>query len=771
MFLYDLIPQALNFIQGPDDGLDKINKSIQLYLTNLITTVSKDVNDHRVSGIQNYNKKASAAYPSIISQLIITSTGIVNIGIIPELIEFFFNEKTILPFQVRIVSVLNELQKSAELRTKLQSIKKASSPEARSNRWIRIIFGLPQNHQVTDALARQAVMSALLSHPRQISKALSCFATHLKIAVLTDNLLQSCEDFKELIQTDSISRMSDGKMKTFHPIMRMHLDVTYSINLHLSGKIINPKINKDEEEVCTSLYLWQDPGIVAACKAIGIQDIPEAVLESAIDLITKISSQISITERKIDVLSLLNNIVKMNTMKVSLEVRKAVRLMQFESAICAFASETQNMLLSLWENTIAGMAEAKDDALIKKVAMQGIYQAINEKIKLMKQLSPTRKQILREAIQNEIINRIHYLYDPSLGSEKRKYTGGFVLFDCNHSSQFAEWSRVDTGTLFIKFIIDIIDSSSEKAALVAEVTQELCEHIGSPQFLKRCIELHDTKDKEFLHTTTKFDFNKSTPWTTFGGNEPRKVLDVYQQDKEKSKRHRLSAKQPLDLCVSIIKTAKGLPLEVQEGIIKDPRKSLLLEAPEHALNLKLGHPSLMSAWQTKLSALIWLERTIVKPGLEIARSPTTDEIIYKIVKFTCDKIIPEKDRKSFLEVARKINTDLSIMNYRKSLLSVVETLRHHSKETYPVASTVSRSIDQALCQTALPASLKAKLKESTLIFADTNWQDDFNHDLLFGCFINPGSGNIELWQISSDFNSFNLLKRKEWFSSDWNVVL
>jgi hypothetical protein len=82
---------------------------------------------------------------------------------------------------------------------------------------------------------------------------------------------------------------------------------------------------------------------------------------------------------------------------------------------------------------------------------------------------------------------------------------------------------------------------------------------------------------------------------------------------------------------------------------------------------------------------------------------------------------------------------------------------------------LSREIDTALCQ-SLSVDLKAKLEHSAVHFGDTNWYQGI-HDLHFCFLINPGTGQLELFESYSDGTHLKALDQKDWLiNQKWGIT-
>ena len=103
-----------------------------------------------------------------------------------------------------------------------------------------------------------------------------------------------------------------------------------------------------------------------------------------------------------------------------------------------------------------------------------------------------------------------------------------------------------------------------------------------------------------------------------------------------------------------------------------------------------------------------------------------------------------------------INNMFTIKQFRKYLL----------KSTSPLTPETKLEVDKLIVET-LPHDLKEKLNKTIIHFADTNLHSGMN-DIHFCFIVNPGTGKIEVWQITDDNSKImpldqNLIvKNKTW---------
>src|SRR5690606_8301224 len=106
--------------------------------------------------------------PIRIAQLIVSNSGRVNVGILPQIVETFLkNKEQPINYEINIAYVLHMLSTSPELRYKLIRLMPSPAKTAPSNVVVRTTLELTLDDPITPVAVRRTAVSALLSHLRQ----------------------------------------------------------------------------------------------------------------------------------------------------------------------------------------------------------------------------------------------------------------------------------------------------------------------------------------------------------------------------------------------------------------------------------------------------------------------------------------------------------------------------------------------------------------------------------------------------------------------------
>lgn len=151
--------------------------------------------------------------------------------------------------------VLQVLEKCAKERTFAKSILKFSLPLCHSyaESLIRASLFLRAEETIEHAHVRRAVLSACLTYLRQSVG--SCFATAPAIVIQTEQLDHLVADLQELLSTGRLKRIFDG--------------VEYPVPMSPSWGIGD--LRKDLLTIARTKSVWKSPGLLAGCRAAGLE--------------------------------------------------------------------------------------------------------------------------------------------------------------------------------------------------------------------------------------------------------------------------------------------------------------------------------------------------------------------------------------------------------------------------------------------------------------------------------------------------------------------
>ncbi len=157
--------------------------------------------------------------------------------------------------QMHLLKVLICLSDSKDAQRILKNIRKPVN-HRHADQIIRETLQLPAHLTITDAHARQAVLSAWMCYLRQ--NVGSCFATAPAIIIHDEQPIQFLNDMNELLSTGRLKRTFGG--------------VEYAVPLSISWGAGNLKKNFqfDPSDAHETTEAWLSPGLIDALESIGI---------------------------------------------------------------------------------------------------------------------------------------------------------------------------------------------------------------------------------------------------------------------------------------------------------------------------------------------------------------------------------------------------------------------------------------------------------------------------------------------------------------------
>ena len=727
---------------------------------------------HRKCNLQDSTRAFATRLSIELGRILITEKGNLNTGILSVLNKKFLTESNMeIAYGKHIAYVLKQLEDSPKLRELINSIQKPSSIHTPSNHLIRIILGLPDNAQVTDMDTKIVALAALFSHLRQ-GQVGSCFATNAAIQMLTSHIDKCLTDFSELLQKSCLTRIINKRPMEFPFLMRMSDEsLDKKIKINIEGKVTNNK---------TSFQIWEAPGVQAACRAVGIHDLQKAVVGALSNLFMKQNIKLPIN---ISIKTLLEQMIINIPSKPSDNINKISSLI--ERAYIAFESETHNPLLRMWENSIAGMAEARESGFLKQAIIQSIIEPIKEKLPTASlQGHRVSWDNFLSQITQALVQRIQLQFNPNiglqgLGADGHSTGGAFELYDRKNSLLPCDWKLVDRATSFQNFISSIVTKVQENLKersqknceiFVVETMKKISNFIVSSQFFKEVVPRYSEANKKYPDILKILDSLSHTPWRDKTGNDSSIVLSTYlERPIIDSQRKLFSPLKGKDLIMGLIDLGKMAPDYIKKSIEKNPQKRFpLITNGLHSFSILLGHPTFTQAWKSNSSTEKWVQDHIIAPGEAIAKSIATKETKENVITYINQTYIPKKDQVKFTTNANLLGKSLTVQQFRNAL---IELIRSMATKAYTKIDSIILDLDAQLCIVALPNNDAKTLRNNIIHFADTNWNDGI-HDVHFCWIFNVGSGLIEMWKRNDNGGSISSLDQKDWIiNKTWECIL
>jgi hypothetical protein len=715
-----------------------------------INVVIEKLRKHYLSHLETHVQSPEIALMTQLSvelaQLLLTQKGAVNFAIIPSLLrEFVDDPDNPKNHEINIVYTFQRLLQSSEVREKIAKITRPETEFSPSNLVIRAVLDLPGSVLPTDLHAQQTALSGLLSHVRQGVDG-SCFATPLVAGLLSSNLELCLSDFSSLLSHGMLTRKVQYATKDFPYLLRMNnKSLNLEITINRQGQILD--LEKDD------IFIWQIPGFIKACDAIGLKDLEvhfKKIIQILFLEVNKYNVTHTITVRK--VLQELSKLVASSKASSNAEFG-----LIFSTAYFAFEGQICNALLGVWENAIAGMAEGDESSMVTSTIINTIMLVLRSKCKNIELIEPIIKDILRQRIQLHYDPMIHHV---SPSKDQHTTEGAFVLYDRGEYAKTTSWIRVDDPNEFKAFISRVIEKakqslSKEQATTHDKLFEELLSYSATSEFLQNILNQYFNKHGKTARKLSQHQKLKYTPWITKSGNNFSKVIQVYfELPSSNSVVFRFEDQR--DLFLQLANFAKRLSVEDKRHYAENPHRCLCARIPGvHAFSLMLGHPSFSQTWMGDCNLENWLDEKVIEPGRKISQSLIDESFRAKLLKFTQEQLIDDDQLTKFKIEAKKIPKVISICDLRNHLVRITN-----------LSSKNLQLLDSYLYQ-SLPDANRKILNETAVHIGDTNWSDGLQ-DLHFCFVVNPGSGKLEIWAVHDDLSGMQSLDQSLWLQ-EWEI--
>lgn len=740
-----------------------VNRRFTKLTDEIKTHVMKLRNLHEQSGIQSPELFLQTHLPYVVAEILVTNDGTINTALIPCLKKPLLSSNSIMnSYQKDMYRVLKLIRKKSSIKEKLEKIKKPESVYSTVNNLIRIQIEKTISDTIDDRDAIVTALTSILSHLRQGPTG-TCFSTHLGIVLLSSHIGQCLEDFQILLEKSKLTRWVNNTEKDFPFLLRMgNYKENYSFTISSNGEILNS---------APPFYLWEAPGILSACRSIQIED-PKTVISTLLQELSKQDSPIELT-----IQSLLSLLADHQVIVKKIKAHEKMRL--FSLANFAFESQTRNGLLSVWENSIAEMAEGKEEGMIIPPLLNAISSPILEFLNTKLPVNYLSKQELLDLsclIEDALLKRIHLHYDPhifnhTIDNTHQSSEGGFILYDTKNTRLPHHWKRIDSTEKFTSFTATLWDHVKEPFAVklaqkideneINKILEQITTYIASDQYLFDAMVTYYPQYRTVQDLIINWKECRYTPWRTLSGNLADKVREVYREDQVPIQKRRLQARNATKLLCNLLKMVKKLSNEERAVYKANPYKKIPVFTSTHAFSLMLGNPKLLNYRKNKLKPLDWIKQSIIFPGEKIISTPVNEEITKKLIQFSAKHLIASEKHQTYLQAADNFTNKQTVPELRNKLIKLAEIL----DESYLKNEDRKEILDHFICS-ILPDSIQEALCRSAIPIADTNWQEGL-HDIYLCIVVNPCSGNVEIMAIDDQATKLKPVKQHWLFNQDW----
>ncbi len=744
--------------------IKKINRLQIIKKLNQIDTIFQDVIQNvrqRLNTIKLIRQKTGLEDPEEgyyvnltkeFAELLFTKKGQINQALVEFLlIEFILKDHKPTNHQ-------NALKRSGmylhlqEIREKIQEIRTPLSGNPIASHLIRLNLNKDPDEPITELDAKKTALAAFLSHLRQ-GPAGSCFATSFAILLLNSHPLFCFNDFISLLKTGKLTRTIENVSRDFPFLLRMnnyHLNVEFFVNRE--GYIHNttPPFH----------HLSEVPGVVAACRAVGITQIKETLNSIILGLFTERFSQ---QTKKISIHFLLKKITDYSILHQP--PSSARRTSPYYLTSFAYESQMSNPLLKAWENSLAEMSEGKDESMIKPSIYYSITTSLRKRICVISpEISPEILSKFMGLIQERLQERIHLHYDPNIQLEEGnclgENKGGFLIYDTEGRTTPFDWKRVDNPDSFQELVCSILLTCNSKFSFLPK----LIKYVSTKDFIDDTLSYYCTDNEEVLARGGSWKQLEYTPWRTICGNVSQRVLEVYLERATPPPTITINSEDLTFFFERIIQFLKELPEEKKALFRKNPFECIPIYTPSHAFTLLAGNHSLVKAMDSELSPIAWLNNQVF-PGKFLAEIPLIESATKEVMK-KAHALIPSDKQREFDEKIQMIPTHLTVGGWYAEFFSIFQEATSLKGD-----KVRKRALQiQTFIYESLPTKTIQKLAEHSVHLADTNWARE-QKDCHLGICIDLISQDLALMYILEDDSLIFPLEQPGMFRSEWQIPL
>ncbi len=768
---HDLIgtSQLLN-IYDPDSSLVAVQTAFEKALQINLNRVKKHQVRHSQAPLQDGAVAENVYKPIVIASMLVTSAGIMNLGLI-DIIEkrFFHMHEGLHQHEKELIHTLDIIKNNPEIQQQLNRDFKPVNPNVASNDIIRVSLKLPHNVLPTKQHAKIAALAAMLSDMRQGDVG-SCFASCVSIWMMGAMKSKVLADFIHILENGKLSRPSSTDQVDFFPVLDIADSSMQSlIEIDRKGKIQPAKG-----------YIWAAPGLFAACRQIGI---PAAEINKTfLDVLAKrfCLQKEPTAFIKVTVEELIDSLIETNDHDNSLNAQQITDLRKL--ALFTYSSETNPPLLRAWESCLAAMAESKNDSHIRQKIRHCVTLTLDSQWPnhLFTGLTNEAKKI-QKVFYKVLDAGIQLRYDeltpfkvPDNGDGHSKTSGAFILHELSHASRSASAKRIQTPDEFRSFILNRLKVTREifdriappgerpKYQQVIKKIRDFINHSDSDyaSFLKNVIRNYHSANKDLIDPLANWKQLEHLPFQDATGDV---IAPVYNKATGLilESPEIVRPKNAEQLLAAFIDFARNHTASNQESKNVPISQRYLAATPQHAFTLTPADPSLCDALKSHLSAQAWIQQFLLAPGKTIANLPLSSEQKEIFINESAKLLLPAELCQAFKAAALSFTpSEDSVHAFSNQLLDLV--LSFKSKSNPEVRSACSTTLTNIYLQNVISQSAAKILQQTIVRIADTNWIDQGARHIYFACFSDPVSNTLQLASVNEEGNELQALDQNEW---------
>lgn len=702
------------------------------------------------TGMFQYDLVRGFHLPKVMAQVLITSSGFLNIGLGDYLQTVLFDKTKTLHYQETIAHAIQLLKEQTSLQNRLLQIQAPATPGYRSETIIRATLNLDPAVPVNNVHAKIVGLAAFFSklHQGPIG---SCFATNVGMEVQIQRPDKFLDDIAALLQNDKLVRTVDGKPRDIAYVLDATNDaLTTAFEVDTEGNIAS------EVNICSS------HSFVNACIQMGIsEESSTSAIQQALATLAGTKSTLKTTPLKI-----IETIARQH-------FRQDI-MTKIDLGKVGFCAIDNSLVLRAWEELIAAMAEMRKHSYVRSQILKSVAGTLESVLKPTSTAEKRVNALFRNTFINTMNEKLDLRYDPSTSVDetskvssdgKSNFDAAFVLF--NEAGK-----EVLTPDDFRNVILEDIEIAGKSCAtrvasdekpLLQRTINKVIEYVKTNAFLQQEIQNFDPDNRKLRDPLANWEQLAGIPWRAQYGDDPMEVLDIYFNQSTPLEPLQFTPQNAQDLMMIVISIAKQLQQKLH--YLDQPiDETFAMESPQHAFEFIPEHPTMAAIVKDPRDARTFVTEYVQKQGR--ISMPLTEDLRQAIITqaANCFKTNAEKER--FYSKVEKINVYDTVNAFIEVILDIIKYL-------LPTALTEhKRNAEYLIRRTVLEHAVRTKsveaLKPFIVHFADTNWNDG-DHNIHF-CFF-PHEGRVYFGTVYDDGTNLQMMDQDEWVNNQqWSIL-
>lgn len=757
------------------NSLKRVQKAFDGELAKLVAGIDARRAQHESVGLQDSTFAVSAQKSKAIAILLSTSTGYLNLGLIEPIKKGFFDTtKPQLQYEKDLIQTLDVLDRSPDLQEQLRHVTKPADAGLISNDLIRISLGLPKDAEVTDVQARFVALAALLGDMRQGDVG-SCFATSISIMMMGALKGKVIADFTEILQQGKLTRKSTTDQTDFVPYLDIgDGSIHKSFEVDSTGKI-----------AYTKSYLWDSPGIINACRQLGIEAFAaEGLIRDIVRKEFALQGLGSSKKLETTVDWLVSKLVdeKFGTGLTPLQKDDISSL-----ALVAFCSETNTPLLRAWESCLASMAEASGNNMVRSRIIEcasSPLAGVLPKSVFTSRISYTARKV-QDVFKKTIDSGIQIRYDEEVAIKAPKTissdghssaSGAFVLHAVKQGERATSAKKVSNPEEFRSFVLDRLKVTEETVSGLEATASEAAEYkttlekirqyiakpgTGSTSYLYNSLRGYDEESNASLaYDLSNWEELEHLPFRDATGNDNRAVF-TKATGFDTSNSTSVRPRNAHELLERFIAFGKKRAKEDSFLTDDDPYQRYMVDTPQHAFTLTPEDASVVGAMKEGVTASDWIRVNIIRPGTSVSNLTLTADQKSAYAAAVESRLIPKELKTMYRKGVDRISSKSNSVNaYSNELIKVIQKITGKSDDA--TKNFISNGLTTVLISSILPPPAQRILSNTAARIADTNWVDEGVKHIYFACFFDPVTKSIQLGSMNEDGQGLRPQDQDEW---------